>query len=178
MSQRYVALLRGINVGAAKRVAMADLKRIVEDLGFHDVKTLLNSGNVVFSGEEARSSDVAASIEQAVLEATGVSSKTIALSAVEFAQVVAENPVADKPNPSRLLVAFLFNPEERRDLLSIAKDDWSPERVAVGSKAAYFWCPDGILESKALKAAGKVLRTDVTTRNWATVLKINALLQK
>jgi uncharacterized protein (DUF1697 family) len=63
-------------------------------------------------------------------------------------------------------------------LLSIAKDDWSPERVAVGSKAAYFWCPDGILESKALKAAGKVLRTDVTTRNWATVLKINALLQK
>jgi uncharacterized protein (DUF1697 family) len=178
MSQRYVALLRGINVGAAKRVAMADLKRVVEDVGFHDVKTLLNSGNVVFSGEEARPADVAASIERAVLEATGVSSKTIALDATEFAQVVAENPLADPPNSSRLLVAFLFNPEERRDLLSIAKDDWSPERVAVGSKAAYFWCPDGILESKALKAAGKVLRTDVTTRNWATVLKINALLQK
>lgn len=178
MPIRYVALLRGINVGTAKRVAMADLKRVVEDLGFHDVKTLLNSGNVVFGGEEARSSDVAASIEQGVLEATGVSSKTTALNATEFAQVVAENPVADPSNPSRLLVAFLFNPEERRDLLAIAKDDWSPEKVSVGSKAAYFWCPDGILESKALKAAGKVLRTDVTTRNWATVLKIKALLEK
>ena len=127
MPVRFVALLRGINVGTAKRVAMADLKRVVEDLGFHDVKTLLNSGNVVFGGEEARSSDVAASIEQAVLEATGVSSRTIALNATEFAQVVSENPVAEPPNPSRLLVAFLFNPEERRDLLAIAKDDWSPE---------------------------------------------------
>jgi uncharacterized protein (DUF1697 family) len=178
MSVRYVALLRGINVGAAKRVAMADLKRVVEDLGFHDVKTLLNSGNVVFSGEEARPADVAASIEQALLEATGISSKTIALKAGEFAQVVAENPVPDPPNLSRLLAMFLFNPEERRDLLAISKDDWSPETVAVGSRAAYFWCPVGILESKALKAAGKVLRTDVTTRNWATVLKIKSLLEK
>jgi uncharacterized protein (DUF1697 family) len=112
------------------------------------------------------------------LESTGVSSKTIAMSSEEFAQVVAENPLADSPNPSRLLVAFLFRPDDRRDLAAIAKDDWSPEKVAVGSRAAYFWCPEGILESKALKAAGKVLAADVTTRNWATVLKINDLLSK
>jgi uncharacterized protein (DUF1697 family) len=178
MSVSFVALLRGINVGTAKRVAMADLRRVVEELGFHDVKTLLNSGNVVFSGEEARTADVAASIEQAVQEATGVSARTIALTSAEFQQVVAENPITEPPNPSRLLVVFLFDPVDRRELAAMAKDDWTPETVAVGSRAGYFWCPDGVLESRALKAAGKVLTADVTTRNWATVLKIQALLAK
>src|SRR3954469_10276440 len=100
MSQRYVALLRGINVGTAKRVAMADLKKLIEKLGYKDVKTLLNSGNAVFAGEKAASGDVAMKIEQAVLKSTGVSSKTIVLNASEFAAVVKENPTSEPENPS------------------------------------------------------------------------------
>ena len=178
MSRRYVALLRGINVGTAKRVAMADLRAAVEGLGFHEVKTLLNSGNVVFRGEEALPADVAAAVEQAVFEVSGVLSKTVALTDADFRQVVAENSLADSPDPSRLLVMFLVNPDDRGELLALAKDDWSPEKVAVGSKAGYFWCPKGVLESRCLKAAGKVIGKDLTTRNWATVQKIRALLEK
>lgn len=63
---RYVALLRGINVGRAKRVAMADLRALVEGLGFHSVRTLLNSGNVVFDGEVADCTDAAIRIEHAL----------------------------------------------------------------------------------------------------------------
>src|SRR5262245_1757499 len=136
MSRRFVALLRGINVGTAKRVAMADLRAAVEGLGFHDVKTLLNSGNVVFAGEDARPADVAAAVERAVFETTGVVSKTIALKDAEFAKIVAENSLAGSPDPTRLFVMFLANPASRRDLAALAKDDWSPEQIAVGSKAA------------------------------------------
>ena len=178
MSQRYVALLRGINVGTAKRVSMADLKKLIEKLGYTEVKTLLNSGNVVFAGEKAASGDVAIKIEQAVLKSTGVSSKTIVLNATEFATVVKENSTNEPENPSRMMVAFLFDPNIRKKLSELGKNDWSPETLYVGSRAAYVWCPEGILESKVFKAAGKVLGTDVTTRNWATVQKIQALLTK
>ena len=178
MSRRFVALLRGINVGTAKRVSMADLRAAVEGLGFRNAKTLLNSGNVVFAGEDARAADVAAALERAVLEATGVSSKTIALTDADFAKIVDENPVNEPPEPSRYFVMFLFDPNHRRKLASLAKEDWSPETVAVGSRAAYFWCPMGLLESKALKAAGKLLGSEMTTRNWATVRKIHDLLAK
>src|SRR5262249_47448521 len=168
MSRRFVALLRGINVGTAKRVPMADLRAAVESLGLRDVKTLLNSGNVVFTGEDARPADLAAAIEHAVFETTGVTSKTIVLAEADVRRVVAENALADFPEHSRLLVMFFGDAGRRRDLAAVAKDDWSPERVAVGSIAAYFWCPNGVLESRALKAAGKILGADVTTRNWAT----------
>src|SRR5262245_44497169 len=108
MANRQVALLRGINVGRAKRVAMADLRALVEGLGYTDVRTLLNSGNVVFTAARGTPAQAAARIEKALTADLGVSARVTVLTAQELADAVAENPllkVAD--NDSRLLVAVL-----------------------------------------------------------------------
>src|SRR6187455_453211 len=100
---RHVALLRGINVGTAKRVAMADLRELVEGLGFGDVRTLLNSGNVVFTAKGKAAVDAAARIEQGLTTRCGVSARVTVVSAAELAEAVARNPLGKlADDPSRL----------------------------------------------------------------------------
>ncbi len=175
MPNWQVALLRGINVGKAKRVSMAELKTLVEELGYGDVKTLLNSGNVVFTSR-ASPSAAAAKIEKALTKVTGVAARVTVLSADELAAAVKENPLLKvAENHSQLLVAVLNDPADRAKLLPLTKEDWGQEVFALGSRVAYIWCADGILESKAAVALGKALRDGVTSRNWATILKLHAM---
>lgn len=178
MAGRRVALLRGINVGRAKRVAMADLRALVEELGYRDVRTLLNSGNIVFTLPDTRRTDPAGLIERALADRAGVSSRVTVLTAAELGAVVRDNPLgvwAD--NPSRFFVAFLRRPADRSRLTPLLDRDWGAERLAVGTRVAYVWCPDGILESALYEAVGRALGDGVTTRNWATVTKLDKLAQ-
>lgn len=173
---RMVALLRGINVGRAKRIAMADLRALVEGLGYHDVSTLLNSGNIIFSAPDATTSEAATNIEAAISAQLGVSSRVTVVTAAELAQIVAQNPLLGiAPDHSRLLVAVLNNPADRSLVEPLAAEDWSPEAFALGTRACYLWCPAGVLDSKPATAMGRVLRDAVTSRNWATILKLHAL---
>jgi uncharacterized protein (DUF1697 family) len=175
MPERYVALLRGINVGRAKRVAMADLRNAVNSLGHSDVKTLLNSGNVVFTAKKAPTEKA---LQNAVLEATGVSSDVIVLSGKQLTSVVDENSLADvATDPSRLQVMFFTDDRDRKQLRKLTAQLWDPEQVAVGRHAAYLWCPNGILSSPLMDAVGEQdFDGTVTTRNWRTVTKLRALL--
>jgi uncharacterized protein (DUF1697 family) len=173
---RQVALLRGINVGRAKRVAMADLRALVEGLGYGDVRTLLNSGNVVFTARRAEPGEAAARIEKALATRLGVSARVTVLTAADLAAAVTENPllgVAD--DPSRLLVAVLRNPADRAKLEPLMKQAWDAEVLAIGTRVAYLWCAEGILASRLAEAVGCVLGDAVTTRNWATMMKLYAL---
>lgn len=175
---RQVALLRGINVGRAKRVAMADLRALVEGLGYGDVRTLLNSGNVVFTAPGVAPGAAAARIEEALVARLGVSSRVTVLTAAELAAAVTENPLLEVANdPSRLLVAFLAKPSDRSRLKPLVEQDWSPEVLSVGTRVAYIWCPEGILASRLPEAVGRALGDGVTTRNWATVTKLQALAE-
>ncbi len=178
MTSRYAALIRGINVGRAKRVAMADLRALVEGLGFTDVRTLLNSGNVVFSGPHAVPDKVAMRIEKALAADLGVSARVMVLTAKEIADAVAENPlgtVAD--DPSRLLVAICAKPSDRQKLTPILTQDWGPEALAISTRVAYLWCPEGILASRLVEAVNRTLGDAVTARNWATMQKLHALTE-
>jgi len=168
----HIALLRGINVGTAKRVAMAELRELFEGLGYKDVKTLLNSGNVVFSA--AKPSET--KIEAAFADRFGFSSRITLVSATELAEIVEENPIAEIPDPSRFMVAFLKNAAQREHLLPLEKTVWHPEGFALGKRVAYMWCPEGVLASRVSGAVGKILKYSVTARNWATVLKLRALI--
>jgi uncharacterized protein (DUF1697 family) len=131
----HVAFLRGINVGRAKRVAMADLRALVTRLGYRDVKTLLNSGNVVFTAPAGQRGDPAQRIERALFETLGVASRVTVLERRDLEQAAARNPLADvAKDPSRLLVVILKNPGDRRRLVPLTKEDWSPEALALGTR--------------------------------------------
>jgi uncharacterized protein (DUF1697 family) len=176
MAERQVALLRGINVGRAKRVAMADLRVLVAALGYQDVRTLLNSGNIVFTVPSRLRGDPAARIEQAIASRLGVSARVTVLTAAEVAAAISDNPLGSiAENPSRLLVYVLYNPRDRSKLTLLAKQQWTPEAMALGRRVAYLWCPEGILQSRLAVAVDRALGDAVTARNWNTMTKLHAL---
>lgn len=179
-SKRYVALLRGVNVGRAKRIAMADLRKLVGDLGYDDVRSVLNSGNVVFGGPVKPQDQVASEIEDALVLKLGVAARVLVLDADELASIVAGNPLLDQAGDHSRLLAFILSsphatPQAREALETLCGRDWRPGAVALGERAAYVWCPSGILDSAAAAALGKQLGDTTTSRNWATLLKLHTL---
>lgn len=170
---RTIALWRGINVGKAKRLAMADLKALLAELGATDVATLLNSGNAVFSSRRTLS---AVTIRAAVAARLGVDAAVILKTAAEWAAIAGDCPIAEADDPSRLLVALTADAAALQAAAGIAAA--SGERFVVTPHAAYLWCGNGILESKAAVALLKTLGEAGTTRNWATVQKLAALARQ
>jgi uncharacterized protein (DUF1697 family) len=178
-SSRYVALLRGINVGRAKRIAMADLRALMEGLGFLNVRTLLNSGNVVFDAPGSGREGIAGKIEKAMTESLGVSARVLVITAAELDAIVAANPLLDvATDPARLLVGVMSAEADRGRLAPLVEREWEPDRFAVGEGAAYLWCSRGILDSDLAKSFGRALGDGVTSRNWSTMLKLQALAGK
>jgi uncharacterized protein (DUF1697 family) len=176
---KHVALIRGINVGRAKRVAMSDLRALVEGLGYGDVSTLLNSGNVVFTPPASARKNSAGRIEEAITARLAISARVTVLTAAELDAVVAENPLGEvATDPSRLFVTVLIDPANRKLLLPLGRQDWAPDVLAVGARVAYIWCPGGMLESRLVTAVNRLLGDGATTRNWATVKKLHALVRK
>jgi uncharacterized protein (DUF1697 family) len=173
---RFIALLRGVNVGKAKRVPMADFRALLLGLGCTEVATLLNSGNAVFSAAGTSATKHAANIAAAIAAQLGVEVPVIVKSAREMAAAVGENIIAGPViDPSRLLVAFTPNAEVLAGLAALAPLVEPPERFVIGHHAAYLYCAAGILESKAAEALLGRLGKAVTTRNWATTQKLHAL---
>ena len=175
-NKRYIALLRGVNVGRAKRVAMADLRKLIEDLGYADVRSVLNSGNIVFSADEVDPGVAATAIEEGLVLKLGVPARVMVLAGEDLAAVLAENsllPVAT--DHARLLVFLLPNAAARDAVAPLCERDWGEGALALGQRAAYVWCPDGILDSAAAAALGKQLGDATTSRNWNTLCKLYAL---
>ena len=176
MPHFHIALLRGINVGKAKRIAMADLRKLVEGLGYGSVKTLLNSGNIVFTTPRAAVGNAAARIETAIAHEIGFPSRVTVISAAELAAIVAGNPLLDVANnPSRLMVGVLSNLAHLAKLKPLLDEDWKPEALALGARVVYYWCPAGIIDSKLAAAVARTLGDGITSRNWATILKLREL---
>ena len=175
-NSQQVAFLRGINVGRAKRVAMADLRKLLGDLGFAQVRTVLNSGNVVYDGGTVTPAEAASRIEEALVLKLGVAARVTVLSASQFAELFEQNSLAPAADASRLLTLVLNNPADVQRLAPLLQQPWQPEALALGRWAAYAWCPDGVLASKVVAALGVLLGDGVTSRNWATMQKLHALL--
>jgi uncharacterized protein (DUF1697 family) len=179
LDDRRVALFRGINVGRAKRIAMADLRELFEGLGYGGVRSLLVSGNLVFTAPaDEAPAESAARIGEALEARAGFSARVTVLTAEQLATAVEGNPLADTATePSRLQVAFLADPADRKRLEPLLDEDWQPEALALGDGVAYLWCPAGILKGDLWEAVDRALGDAVTTRNWSTVKKLQALLE-
>lgn len=172
----FVALLRGVNVGRANRLPMAELRTLLGALGYRDVVTVLNSGNAVFRVAGGTPARHAAAIEALIAARLRLAVPVVVKSAREWAAIVDENPLAGAAeNPSRMLVAVA---QDRRALaaLSALQPLVAPtERFHIGRHAAYLLCPSGLLASQAGAALLGRIGKSVTTRNWATVLRLHAL---
>ncbi|HUO80008.1 MAG TPA: DUF1697 domain-containing protein [Steroidobacteraceae bacterium] len=172
----FVALLRGVNVGAAKRVPMEELRRLLAARGYTRIATVLNSGNAVFDAAGGTAASHAATVAAAIGDGLGIEVPVVVKSARELAAIVAGNPLCGAGvDPSRLLVAFARDRRTLLDLAAIAPLVAARERFFLGPRAAYLSCPAGILESPAWEALLGRSRSVVTTRNWATVLKLQSL---
>lgn len=171
-----VALLRAVNLGSVNKVPMAALRSMMEEMGFTDVRTLLNSGNVVYTARGVHPANAAARIEAGLARHLGVSTRVFAYTTREVADAVTRNPLVELcDNPSRMFVAFLASPADGRRLLPILEERWEPEYLAVGKRVAWLWCPGGIAQSRLAVPVHKALGNAVTVRNWATTMKLHAL---
>lgn len=174
--QRYVALVRGINVGRAKRVAMADLRKLISDLGYEDVRSLLNSGNIVFSAKALAPAKAAAAIETALVMKLGVAARVMVLSRDELSAIVVDNSLlALADDHARLMVFVIADPSLHEHVAVLCQSETGTGVMALGRHAAYVWCPTGVLDSAAAAAVGKLLGDATTARNWNTVTKLHQL---
>ena len=157
---------------------MASLRLLLTNLGYKQVTTLLNSGNAVFSAPNAPSSTFAQAIAKALADEFKFEVSVVVKSAQELRRIVDENPlVLAADDHTRLLAVFAQTPSAFACLAGAAELVVPTEQFLLGKHAAYFHCPAGILQSRAGEALlGKVGKM-VTTRNWATVLKLQALTE-
>jgi len=174
-SQRYIALLRGVNIGRAKRIAMADLRKLVENLGYTEVRSLLNSGNVVFNAV-VTADEAAAAIDDALVLRLGIVARVFVLDHDAICAIIDDNPLLEQASDhARLFAFFLAGQPEREAAACLCDQDWAPEMLALGRHAAYVWCPEGMLDSAAAAALGKQLGDATTSRNWNTMKKLHGL---
>ena len=171
---RVVALLRGINLGPHKRIAMAELRAIVESLGHTHVETYLQSGNVVFE-PKPRAAGLAGSIASAIGEATGHDVPVVIRTAAELEDVVAANPYP-VDDPTRVVVAFLGEALDLGDLALGDLSSYLPDELTVSGRELYVSVPNGQGRSKLMEQLTKRrLPTVLTVRNWRTVLALAEL---
>jgi uncharacterized protein (DUF1697 family) len=166
---RVVALLRGINIGASNRIAMADLRRIVESLGHTDVETHLQSGNVVFDTRRKSTASLGAALREAIARETGFDVPVVLRTAAELESVVERNPYS-VDDPTRLVVCFLEDEVELGDLALGDLTAYLPDELTIDGRELYVSVPNGQGRSKLMEALTKRrLPTTLTVRNWRTV---------
>jgi uncharacterized protein (DUF1697 family) len=166
---RQIALLRGVNVGGNKKVEMARLRALLERLGYTNVRTYVNSGNVVFTGPRRSEQH----LEKALAEEFGFDVPVVLRSRDELADVVQANPLAKiATEPAKHLVVFC-DADASVELDAAA---YAPETFHVRGREVYLWAPGGIGTSELAKQlAAKSLGAKSTARNWRTVEKLLAL---
>jgi uncharacterized protein (DUF1697 family) len=176
---RYVAFLRGINVGGRVKVGMADLRTMLTDLGYRDVATLLQSGNAVLT-TSAKPDAVAAAIEKQLHADTDLDVKCVVRTASELKTVLARDPYEGRANdPARYVVAFMNKAPTKAKIAAIDPATFEPDEFRIVGREAYIWCPAGLRDTK-LTAPNfeKKLGVVATARNWNTCQKVLALMER
>jgi uncharacterized protein (DUF1697 family) len=168
---RLIALLRGSNLGAKRRVPMADLRELVAELGYEDVRTVLQSGNVIFTGAKAKARET---LEAGLEDRYGFKVDVVLRTMEEVRAVVENEPFGDEASDlTRLFVVFLPSKPNAAALAALAEKDFAPDKFEAGARELYAWCPEGMQNSGLMRALGKPgLAETATVRNMSTVKKL------
>lgn len=176
----HVALLRAVNLGPHNKVGMAPLRELAADVGLTDVRSVLQSGNLVFGSEARTSAALERLLEGAAKKHLRLETDVFVRTAKEWKAIVAGNPFADaaEHDPSHLVVLVTKDAPGRASVTALKSAIVGRETVVAQGRHLYITYPDGIGDSKLTTALlEKRLGTRGTARNWNTVLKLAALVQ-
>lgn len=176
-----VSLFRGINVGGNHIVPMNELKNLHEALGFRNVATYIQSGNVVFSSDETDPARLAQQIEESFAQKFGFRSQVIVRTSAELDEIIASNPFQEQPEKESkwVLVLFLATRPESTALEDLKKSYSGPEELYLIGQELYVYYSGGVGRSKlTLPLIEKKLKTAGTGRNWNTILQLQKMMQR
>jgi uncharacterized protein (DUF1697 family) len=168
---RYVALLRGVNVGGKGKVSMAELRALFESMAFRDVTTYIQSGNVVFSAPRP---PAIAKIEAGISDRFGLEARMVIRSAEDLSMVIEANPFP-KVAHDKLHVGFLAQAPAAEAVAALDAASLRPEEFVLAHSEIYLHLPAGMGRAKLPAFLDRRLRVPVTYRNWATVSKLYAM---
>lgn len=177
MTDAHVALLRGINVGGKNRLLMKDLSALFVEAGCEDVRTYIQSGNVVFRTDPDLACLVPDRIAATIAARFGFRVPVLTRTRAEFAAIVRENPFLRRgADPEKLHVGFLAARPESTDVDSLDPDRSPPDEFAVPGREVFFHCPLGLARTKfTTRYFESKLSTTMTVRNWRTVLRLHEM---
>jgi uncharacterized protein (DUF1697 family) len=174
----HIALIRGINVGGHKKIAMAHLRALLEQLGFADVKSLINSGNLVFQGDRRTALELERLLQTETAKRLALEADFFVRSAKEWRAIIAGNPFPKEAerDPGHLVLMCLKNAPGGAQVKALQSAIVGPEIVRAKGPHLYIVFPNGIGTSRLTNALiEKTLGTRGTGRNWNTVLRLDAM---
>ena len=171
---RYIAILRGVNVSGAKPMKMEELRKTIQKLGFTGVSTYIQSGNVVFTAGETATSQLAAQLAEAIKTGFGFEVPVMVLSAAELKTIISNNPLNNATNDTAFLhITFLADPPAAFSLSEIEARKQGEEAIVVAENAVYLYCPNGYGNTKLSNTfLESKLKVAATTRNWKTACEL------
>jgi uncharacterized protein (DUF1697 family) len=171
----YIAILRGINVSGQKKILMEDLRYLMEGQGFQNVRTYIQSGNIIFESTETLSEKIRSKIENTIFNKYGFHVPVIIRTKDEMENVISNNPFLNRENinEDKLHVTFFNEPPDKERIKEIEKVNYSPDEFFFSDKEVYLHCPEGYGRTKlSNNFIEKKLKKTATTRNWKTVKKL------
>jgi uncharacterized protein (DUF1697 family) len=177
---RFIAILRGINVGTGRKVPMADLKRLCESLSLKNVQTYIQSGNLIFElPRQELISELEARLQRSFSETFGFEIPVLIRTAEEWVASIAQNPFLKEENVDieRLHLTCLKQLPSPELLEKIKAFQYLPDRYEIIGRDVFIFCAAGYGTSKLVNSFFESkLKTQATTRNWKTVLKLNEMI--
>lgn len=173
---KYIALLRGVNVGG-KRIKMARLKEVIESMGYSKVKTYLQSGNVLFENKSRNMEKITRDIERKIYKTFGFSVKVIIRSENELEDIIRNNPFTEQnAEINNLYVSFLLHIPDEEIFTKLNMNKGDKEKFEINGREIYLYLPNGYARTKLTNnMLEKKLKTVATTRNWKTTNKLMEL---
>jgi len=173
--ETYICMLRGINVSGQKLIKMEDLRLTFEIMGFKNVRTYIQSGNIIFESKESNSEDIENLIKKTILNEYGYDVSVMVKQKKELVEVLENNPLIKSGNEdhSKLHVTFLSDTPLEENLKKIKGADYGSGEFFVSGNTVYLYCPDGYGRTKlSNNFFENKLKVTATTRNWKTVTKL------
>jgi uncharacterized protein (DUF1697 family) len=173
----YLVLFRGLNIGGHNKLPMKELASLLQELGYNNIKTYIQSGNVIFDMASRNREKLCSDIADAIQQQYGFLPGVMMLSAPELENMIAHNPFP-MDNGKALHFLFMFERPKNPDLERLNALKTNREQFLIANKVFYLYAPDGVGRSRLAMSAERCLGVKTTGRNWNTISRLSEMLSK